>query len=231
MHYAATNEATLQLSGGSYERVAAWVANELREEAYNGIVAAVLFCFAWLAANVFMIVLLSAIFVQFLRFSGGLGLAPILAIAVLGAAYPLQYFAYRRTQNRVKLRTGIVTLPQAEKQSEPMMQQSDPWDGIADALINLTAFPAWLAGSALRYSLAPMRASRADNHAIGRVLLYLLETGRRASLFDVEDAVPLKNTAAALNLVVHMQGVLVWQSDFPAISINDDLRDKLAQLI
>jgi citrate lyase beta subunit len=76
-----------------------------------------------------------------------------------------------------------------------------------------------------------LRAARADNDAIGRILVHLLEVGRRSTLFDVEDAVRLKNTAAALNLLVHMQGVLVWQSDFPAISINDDLRDKLAQLI
>jgi citrate lyase beta subunit len=95
----------------------------------------------------------------------------------------------------------------------------------------MTAFPAWLLAQALHYTFAPLRAARADNDAIAHILVYLLEASRRTSLFDIEDAVPIRNAAAALNLMVHMQGVLVWQSDFPAISINDDLRAKLAQLI
>ncbi len=231
MYVTATNEAQLRVSAQAYDRISAWISQELRAEAYNGLVAAVLYTLVWVAANIFVLVLLSAIISWFLPRQGTLGLAPLLALGVMCAAYPVQYFTYRSTQHRVKLHSGTVILPRGHRKPDAQLTPGDPADQITNALVQFTAFPAWLAAQALHHALAPTRAGRADTGTMARVLVVLLERGQRVSLFDIEDALGTKRLAATLNLLVHMQGVLVWQTDFPAISINDDLRAKLTQFL
>ncbi len=231
MQSVSQSEVRLQVSAQAYERIAAWVGNELRDDARSGVIAAALYGVIWVGANIFMLVVLTVVIARFLPSSRAVGLAPLLAVGILIAAYPIQYFSYRRTQQRVKLRSGTVVLPRGLQKPEAALTPGDTADQFINALIQLTAFPAWVASQAILHAIAPARAARADTMAMARAFLVLLESSRRVSFFDLEDALKSPRLAAALSLLVQMRGVLVWQADFPALSINDDLRANLKQLL
>jgi hypothetical protein len=147
-----------------------------------------------------------------------------IGVLLLGLTYPVYFVVSHRKVGSVKLRSGVVSLPRRRLDEEP----SD----LAEAFMwPLLTLPAWLAGQAIHHGLTPMRVARVDVPVMARAFVCLLEHGKRMSLFDLEDSLQEPNLAASIRVIVHMRGVLTWDADFPAISINDDLRDKLAQLI
>jgi hypothetical protein len=223
---ATERELELRVSNATYQRVSDWLGEELRDNARHGLIGAGFVAIAAVIANAVLYFLLVSL--EFWLLGHRMGASTFVWPALLLAAmYPAYFFWGRQPYRRVALDSGEVRIPMRFDKPIPLAGSSDGDFPLRDWLF----FPAWLSAKAIRQALTPMRAARADTLAMARILVYLLERNRRVSLHDLENELRLPDTAALLNSLTEIDGVLFFHADFPAVSLNDDLRQKVASFL
>lgn len=225
---AAENEPELRVSNAAFQRVSDWLAGELRDNARHGLVAAGLLTVGAIASNLILYFLLLGLALWiFGRYAGAWSLiGPALLLA---AMYPACFKWGRDHYRRVHLNSGEVRIPVQFSKPLALVETSDNQD--AATWSDWLFFPAWLTGKAVHQFLAPTRAAKADTNAMARILVHLIEQGRRVSLHDLESELRLSNAAAALNALAEIDGVLYFHADYPAVTLNDDLRRRVMSFL
>lgn len=224
---ATERELELRVSNAAYGRISDWLRGDLRDSARSGVFAAVYLAGASLLASFVLFMLLFYLQITFFRYYASEA-ALILPAVVIAAMYPAYFFWGRQPYRRVELDSGEVRIPVQFSRPLALVETSDTAD---TAWRDWMFFPAWLTAKAIHQAQAPMRAARADTRGMARLLVHLLERNRRVSLHDLENELRLPNTAALLNSLTEIDGVLFFHADFPAVSLNDDLRRKVMSFL
>jgi hypothetical protein len=229
------NGVELRISGAARARIENWLRDEMLSVTFHGLIGAVFLALLALAATIFVYIMLVAIALRlFIRAGGEAGaiLALGLPVVVLVAMHPVYLFWGRPRAFEVPLKEGIVFVPndglrEIGKLPEDRVEFAFEWRAVVDYLM----FPAWLAHNAVQQVLMSLEARRADTGTMTGVLVLLIHLDRRVSLFDIEDAMPTPKLAHALNALRNLDGILLWRRDFASISMNDELRAKLVEMV